>query len=189
MIDNVSAGGSPTLTVGQGDASSTFSGTIQNTSGTLTLVKTGAGLLSLASSNAVAGPTTVAGGTLNLGHPLALQNSTVTVAVNNGLTFSSSSAALGGLSGSGSFALPSATLAVGGNNNNTLYQGTMSGAGGLTKTGTGTLTLTSTQSYGGPTILTSGVLKLATPLPSARPWRAIPTGSTPPTSAWPTAPR
>ncbi len=44
LIDDVVAGGSPTLTIGNGGGSGTFSGTIQNTTGTVTLIKTGAGV-------------------------------------------------------------------------------------------------------------------------------------------------
>ena len=66
-IDNLSGSGS--LTVGNGGASSTFAGTIQNTVGVLSLVKTGSGTLFLTGPNSYAGSTTVAGGTLGLSNP------------------------------------------------------------------------------------------------------------------------
>lgn len=64
-IDTV-AGGTPTLTVGANGNSGTFSGTIQNSSGTLSLTKTGAGTQTLSGGYTYSGATTVAGGTLSL---------------------------------------------------------------------------------------------------------------------------
>ena len=65
LIDNVSAGGAPVLTVGNGNGSGTFSGIIQNTSGTLTLVKTGSGAQYLAGANTYGGGTQINSGILN----------------------------------------------------------------------------------------------------------------------------
>lgn len=65
-VDGVS--GTPTLTVGDNNATSTFSGVLQNTAGTLGLAKTGTGTLTLAgaSANTYAGATTITNGTLVL---------------------------------------------------------------------------------------------------------------------------
>src|SRR5262249_38414707 len=65
-VDTV-AGGTPTLTAGGNDQSSTFSGVIKNTAGTLALTKTGAGTLTLSGANPYSGDTTVSAGTLKLG--------------------------------------------------------------------------------------------------------------------------
>lgn len=60
------AGGNPTLTVGNNGASATFSGTLQNSSGTLALTKTGNGTLTLSgAANTLSGQLQVTGGTLN----------------------------------------------------------------------------------------------------------------------------
>ena len=67
VVNIVSGGGTSTLTVGNNNASSTFAGTIKNTSGTLSLVKTGSGALLLSGNNTYAGGTTVAAGGLLLG--------------------------------------------------------------------------------------------------------------------------
>ena len=65
-IDGVS--GTPTLTIGDNDASSTYSGVIKNTAGTLALTKTGAGTMTLdgTAANTYTGATTVNGGVLVL---------------------------------------------------------------------------------------------------------------------------
>ena len=61
-IDDSVGGGS--LIVGNNNATSTFSGTIQNSAGALSLTKTGAGTVTLAGTGTYAGVTTVAGGVL-----------------------------------------------------------------------------------------------------------------------------
>ena len=63
-IDDLAGSGS--LTVGNGNASSTFAGTIQDSIGTLNLVKTGSGTLTIPASNSFTGTTLVSGGTLLL---------------------------------------------------------------------------------------------------------------------------
>ncbi len=60
-VDSV-AGGTPTLTVGSNNASSTFSGYLKNTAGTLALTKFGSGTLTLNGTNTYSGSTTVATG-------------------------------------------------------------------------------------------------------------------------------
>ena len=62
-----SGSGSPTFTVGNNNATSTFSGVMQNTAGTLALTKVGSGTLTLSGSNTYLGSTTVSSGTLQLG--------------------------------------------------------------------------------------------------------------------------
>ena len=56
--------GTPTLTVGGNNATSTFSGTIQNTAGTLSLTKIGTGTTTLSGTLNYGGWTTVQAGTL-----------------------------------------------------------------------------------------------------------------------------
>ena len=82
IVDTV-AGGTPTLTVGGNDATSSFSGTIKNTLGTLALTKTGIGTLTLASANTFSGATTVSAGTLKTTAANAL-GSTASVTVSTG---------------------------------------------------------------------------------------------------------
>ena len=63
-IDNAIGGGNPTLAIGTGNASGTFSGMIQNTSGATALTKIGSGNLFLTGANGYTGLTTVSAGTL-----------------------------------------------------------------------------------------------------------------------------
>jgi autotransporter-associated beta strand protein len=64
-VDTV-AGGTPTLTVGNNNQTSTFSGVIKNTAGTLALTKTGSGALTLSGANTYSGGTILSAGTLNI---------------------------------------------------------------------------------------------------------------------------
>ena len=85
IIDNVSAGGTPTLTVGSGNATATFSGTVRNTSGKLGVTKTGSGSFTLSGGNNVVfgGAATVNAGTMVLVNTdnLASGTSTTTFSV------------------------------------------------------------------------------------------------------------
>ncbi len=142
-----------------------FSGGTTNLAGpTVTSAAVSASaLVNVNVANTVSGATLISGGTVNVADPagLGLQQSTVTLNSNNSLSFSHSSATLGGLTGFGNLTLPSNVLKVGANCVNTNYGGTLMGAGGLTKIGTGTLLLTSSNAYSGPTLVDAGTLKLA----------------------------
>ncbi|MHA3775159.1 beta strand repeat-containing protein [Verrucomicrobiota bacterium sgz303538] len=134
-----------------------------NGTGTTSLNKTGPGTWLLYGSNTFTGETTISGGTLTLGNPLALQRSTLNYNKQGGtLGFDVlSSATLGGLSGSQDLDLSntfsgSVDLTVGANNANTTYGGTLSGFGSLTKVGTGILSLTGKSTYTGATRIASG---------------------------------
>jgi autotransporter-associated beta strand protein len=158
-IDN-SAAGPATLTVGNGGAGGTFSGTIQNSAGIVSFVKSGGGTQYLSGTGSFTGATTITGGVLNT-TGAALQQSTVNVSINNSLAFSGSAASVGGLSGSGNINLGPTNLAVGANNFASAYAGVISGAGGLTKTGTGVFSLVAAQNYGGATNIAGGTLRIA----------------------------
>jgi autotransporter-associated beta strand protein len=90
VVTNSTTGNS-TLTVGNNNASSTFSGVIGNTVGTLALTKMGSGTLTLTGANAYNGATTVSAGVLALGNGGSLGASTVTVASDATLANASSS--------------------------------------------------------------------------------------------------
>ncbi len=174
-VINIGNGGISTLTVGNTNAGDVFQGAIRNTTGTLSLVKTGTGTQTLAGANSYSGGTRLDAGTLHLSNQNATGNSTVTMN-GGGLVFDSSVSGhtfyFGGLaaasSGAGynialqdNAATPNAVaLSVGNSNASTAYAGILSGSGSLTKAGSGTLTLTGANSYAGMTTISSGTLQL-----------------------------
>ena len=123
--------GTPTLTVGDNNATSSFSGVIKNSSGSLALSKVGTGKLTLSGVHSYTGPTTISGGALRLVASAAatsLISNTPAIIVSAGATFDVSQIAsgfvLGGgqcLSGSGTVTgnvtlASAALLAPGGSN-------------------------------------------------------------------------
>jgi autotransporter-associated beta strand protein len=82
-VDN-SIAGYPVLTVGANDANSTFNGVIQNTVGSIALVKTGTGTITIAGANTYSGTTSVSGGVLALHNASALGATTAGTSVENG---------------------------------------------------------------------------------------------------------
>ncbi len=164
-----SSGAPATLTLAPTDGGSTaFSGTIQDGAGGVSLIVSGNGTAVLTGINTLSGTTRVTGGALNLSNSNALQNSTLVPAGGN-IVFDQSVAGhaftVGGLSGSGSLALQDnaaspnpVALTVGGNNSNTTYSGSLSGAGSLIKTGSGTLSLSGANGHGGGTMINQGTL-------------------------------
>ncbi|MEK0445813.1 MAG: hypothetical protein RLZZ399_1134 [Verrucomicrobiota bacterium] len=153
VIDGVT--GTPTLTVGDNDATSTFSGTLLNTAGTLALTKIGAGTLTLTGTNTYAGVTTVAGGTLALGSATALGSGDLRF---TGGTLRYTASSLADLSSR----ISNSTGAVAIDTNGldlTLGGGlAASNIGGFAKLGAGSLILTGTNAYAGDTSVLGGTL-------------------------------
>ncbi len=130
------------------------------------LIKTGPGTMLLNAASDYTGGSTISNGVLMLGHALGAQNSTVSNLASGGLAFSTTNVfIIGGLAGNGAIALSNAsgaiTLKVGNNGSSTLYGGSLSGSGALTKIGVGTLTLTGVSTYGGATTISNGILALS----------------------------
>ena len=141
-------------------------------SGTGGVTKTGVGTLQLSNANTHSGTTTISDGLLIVNNALALQNSTVTLDITNGLQFAPgiTGFSFGSLAGSTSGALTledaasqAVNLTVGGTNASSTYSGTIDGAGTLTKTGTGTLTLAGSDAntYSGLTTVSNGVITVS----------------------------
>jgi autotransporter-associated beta strand protein len=80
------ASGTPTLTIGANGGSGTFSGPVNNSAGTLSLTKVGAGTETLSGGYSYNGATVVAGGTLNLS--TAVQSGSGDLIVSNGAVLS-----------------------------------------------------------------------------------------------------
>ncbi len=158
---------SVTATLDTNGNNMTVAGVISGSGG---LAIVGGGVLTLSDSSTFSGGVQINAGTLDLAHPLAVQNSTVNVGAGGALSFAAgnTSPTLGGLAGAGNVVLATAasqsvTLNVGNNGQNTTYSGLLSGGGGLTKQGSGTLTLTAPSTYNGPTVIAGGVLQLQSP--------------------------
>lgn len=140
-----------TLAFNRSDAL-TFGGAI---SGSGSLVKNGAGTLTLTGVNSYGGGTTLAAGTLSVSSNANLGASA------GGLTFAG-----GTLQATSSFSTARAANLVGAGAVDVLsaqiftMSGTISGAGSLTKTGAGTLILTGDNSHGGGTTVSAGVLQI-----------------------------
>lgn len=85
---DTTTGGGPVLTIGINGGGGTFTGTIQNSSGTLNLTKVGAGTETLANGYTYSGTTTVSGGTLNLLTSVSVPVSAGDLVVNNSAALS-----------------------------------------------------------------------------------------------------
>ncbi|MBB3035031.1 autotransporter-associated beta strand repeat-containing protein [Alteriqipengyuania lutimaris] len=147
----ISLGGTTTFDLG---GTSTLSGTI---SGTGTLTKRGTGTLTLTGANSFAGGTTIAGGVLAISDDGAL-------GANSGaLTFDGSGATLRADDDiASSRAIVLASLGqIDTNAHSAIFSGTISGVGGLLKSGAGTLTLSGGNSFSGNSTLQTGALILA----------------------------
>ena len=130
------AGTPITLTVGDNNGSTTYSGAL---GGSGSLVKAGTGTLTLIGTSSYINGTTVSAGTLQLGDGTTGHN--------------------GVLSSTGGI-IDNATLAynLAGSQS---YSGIISGIGNLTKSGTGTLVLQAANSFSGMTTVAGGTLDLA----------------------------
>ncbi|WP_151671458.1 autotransporter-associated beta strand repeat-containing protein [Nitrincola schmidtii] len=141
-----------TLTIGDGtNRPSDYSGIISGSGG---LIKAGSGTLTLGGVNTYTGSTTISAGTL----ALSIDGD---IAASSGVANSGNFSIVGdktidSMSGSGTTAL-GGTLTIGDDSNNSsIYNGIISGAGGLTQAGTGTLTLGGINIYTGATTISAG---------------------------------
>ena len=131
-VDNVSAGGTPVLTVSN-TSPATFAGTLQNTTGALELNVAGTAILNLTGTNTYTGITTIgSASTLQLGPGGTLGTAAV---------------------------LDLGTLAMGRTDTVTVTND-IAGPGGYRQSGGGTVTLAGNLTYTGPTTVNAGVLQL-----------------------------
>ena len=137
-------------------------------SGQLTIGNNGigsGGLVIVTNVNTFSGTLDVSGNlggavTLQLTNPTSFANATVN-ADGGTFTYTQANITFGALEGTGSLALPTGALTVGGIGANTTYNGMMAGTGGLTIQGPGALTLGNGQTLTGPLTVASGTLNLA----------------------------
>ena len=121
------------LAVGNNNASTTFSGVLQDGTSALQLTTSGTGTLTLTGANTYSGGTTISVGTLQVGNGGATGSITGNVTDNGILAFDRSNALT--------------------------FAGAISGVGNVTQIGTGTTILTGANTYSGGTIITAGTLE------------------------------
>jgi fibronectin-binding autotransporter adhesin len=163
VIDNVAGAGgaSPYLTIGGGGGNGSFSGTIQNTYGSTTLVKTGSGTQVLSGTNTYTGGTELQAGVLNFTNSaIPFNNGQYSSIIFQGGTLQW---AAGNTQDVSAGIFPSGTAKLDTNGNNVTFATTMSGGLALTKIGAGTLTLAVSNTYTGTTTITSGTLLAGDP--------------------------
>jgi fibronectin-binding autotransporter adhesin len=176
-VDNTAASSTPTLTVGNANADSTWSGIIQNTAGTLAFTKTGTGTLTWnpgATANTYSGDTTIdAGGKVIMGNsdllPYGANKGNMTI--NGTLDVQGFTLDVNGLSGSGTITSPqtpaydNASIIIGHNNgigsfSGVIDNGTIKKVMSVTKVGTGTQTLLGANTFSGQCDARDGVLEI-----------------------------
>lgn len=151
------AGAIGTFNVGE-NQTSTLSGQILGAGG---LAKTGLGELVLDGSNNIyTGPTQVSAGMLTVASDGALSDvSALTVASGAFFQLLGVAQSVEELNGDGNVLLGAGSvLTVAPIGDSSVFSGTISGDGGLTKSGTGSLTLTGVNTYSGPTSIDQGLL-------------------------------
>ncbi|MDE2141056.1 MAG: autotransporter domain-containing protein, partial [Elusimicrobia bacterium] len=145
--------GAARLTVGADGTSTAYAGTLGDSRAGGSLVKTGAGTLTLSRANAFSGGTTVKGGEIGIDNLNELGSGAVTLDGGGLRTTAALSFSRDILLGAGGGALDSGA-------NVSTFTGILSGAG-LTKTGTGTLFLTGANTYTGGTTFNAGAVNVA----------------------------
>jgi len=156
--------GTKTLSVGALGLTDTFSGTINDGTGTVALIKTGTGTMTLSGNNSYSGGTTVSAGTLALGNATNTLADTGAVNVNGGtLDIAGNSDTVGVvILTSGSITGTTGTLT---GSSYDVRNGTVSAKLGgtgvaLTKSTSDTVTLSGNNAYTGATSVTNGTLNL-----------------------------
>ncbi len=155
------------LTVGFQGGSGTFKGIIKDGSSGVSLTKISVGVETLAGANAYSGPTTVSGGTFQLGAANAVPN-TSDVTDNATLDLHGFSDAIGALAGNGAVTSSAGgflTLTVGATGNDGTFAGVLQNASAnslaVTKTGAGTQIFNNaSNTYSGGTTVSNGILQL-----------------------------
>ena len=152
-------GGTLTITGNLADVNSTPTALEMNTSGSLP-----AGMVVLTGSNTYTGGTTVTAGTL------AISGGSNRLSTSGNITVAGGVLDLGGngQTTSGTVSFQGGTVQNGTlTNNSAAYNGgsgtvsaVLAGSAGLNQLGPGTLTLSASNTYGGPTVITGGTLKL-----------------------------
>lgn len=138
---------------------------VLNVTGRGRILKSGSGIFVWAppsSFDSIGGDVEVKTGTFRLSGGAGLTGGVSKLIMTGGsFDFNGVTDSIGSLSGSGNVALGNATVTMGGDNESTTYNGSISGTGGITKTGSGTMILGGSSSYSGSTTIQAGELQLA----------------------------
>ncbi|RFB67988.1 autotransporter domain-containing protein [Herbaspirillum sp. 3R-3a1] len=132
-----------------------------NISGSGSVSFDGSNVVSLTGANTYSGATEVQSIVLRAGGANTFSaNSAMTVLSFGTLDLNGYDQSVASLAGTGTVTLGTGTLTAGGDNSNTIFGGTISGAGGFTKTGSGTQILSGTNTYTGTTTINGGALQV-----------------------------
>lgn len=121
--------------------------------------KVGTSTVVLAAANTYGGSTMVQGGTLRAGIVAALPPTPLAVLATATCDLADFDQTVGALSGIGGLSLGAGTISVA-SDVPSLFEGVISGSGGLTKLGTAKLTLSATSLFTGPVQVTTGTLSV-----------------------------
>lgn len=144
------------LTVGSNNASTEVSGVISGVGGSL--VKTGAGMLTLSGSNTYSGGTTIAGGTVSVSAEANLGDVSGALTLNGGV-LQVTGTMLTQLARSINFGANGGGFDIAAAGNTFTVAQSLAGPGSLSKLGAGTLLLTGANSYTGATTVAGGTLR------------------------------
>jgi len=176
VVDSTAAG-TITLTVGDGNASATYSGIIQNSGGAsalLAFTKIGTGVQTLAGANTYSGDTTVTAGTLQVGsnaNVIPDGSGKGNLIVNGTFDLNGFNEGVNGFSGTNTGIVDNkansstSTFTIGGNGGSGTFSGVIQNSGtssilSLAKTGGGVETLSGANTYSGDTTINQGTIKL-----------------------------
>lgn len=148
------------------DGEVAVSGDIINSS-SLSITKTGGGLLTLSGANTYGGGTTITAGRLAAAGGSAIPNGGTLTVEENGTLQLDSDETIGSLAGSGTISLGGSRLTLGENGVDTEFSGSIGGTGGLTKQAECTFTLSGANTYSGATSVDAGTLLLTGTAPGS----------------------
>ncbi len=147
-----------TLTL-QSNSNSSYSGTILNGSGTLSLSKTGTGIQTLGGTNTYSGGTTISGGAISVSADANLGATTSGLTLSGGTLGFTSGFTLNSNRATTLTSLTTSAIDVASGITN-YYGGVISGSGNITKTGAGYLSLSGNNTFTGTTTISNGTLYL-----------------------------
>jgi autotransporter-associated beta strand protein len=178
-VNDVTGAGTPTFTVGNNGVTSSFSGQIKNSTGTVALTKTGAGALTLSGANTYGGTTTLSAGTLVINNATAIGSGTFTIGgVSTIDNTSGSSITLSNnntqnwngdfsFTGTNDLNMGTGAVTLGATRTVTVTNGNLTVGGiigdggnvrGIIKAGAGILTLTGTNTFTGDLVILAGTV-------------------------------